>query len=166
MRTVQLSNCYWHLGLILRRVTKTAGNREIRKVKWQTERTPASGDYDRKMIWLPEVSILTALSWCCWLDCGWENWVHCTCHALRITFATRFIEQRPQDYKILSDIMGHKDISITLKLYTRVMKENKIAAMNGVNIKMSEGWKIVFRGVWFSVPGNCLTKALYLLKCS
>ena len=35
--------------------------------------------------------------------------------------------------------MGHKDISITLKLYTRVMKENKIAAMNGVNIKMSEG---------------------------
>ena len=62
-----------------------------------------------------------------------------TCHALRITFATRFIEQRPQDYKILSDIMGHKDISITLNLYTRVMKENKIAAMNGVNIKMSEG---------------------------
>ena len=36
-------------------------------------------------------------------------------------------------------IMGHKDISITLNLYSRVMKENKIAAMNGVNIKMSEG---------------------------
>lgn len=60
-----------------------------------------------------------------------------TCHALRVTFATRFIEQRPQDYKILSEIMGHKDISITLNLYTRVMTENKIKAMNDLQIKTS-----------------------------
>ncbi|SFB86685.1 tyrosine-type recombinase/integrase [Butyrivibrio sp. YAB3001] len=57
-----------------------------------------------------------------------------TCHAFRVTFATRFIEQRPQDFKILSELLGHKDISITLNLYTRVMKENKIAAMNNVKI--------------------------------
>lgn len=58
-----------------------------------------------------------------------------TCHAFRNTFATRFIEQRPQDYKILSDIMGHKDISITLNLYTHVMTENKVNAMNELRIK-------------------------------
>lgn len=60
-----------------------------------------------------------------------------TCHAFRNTFATRFIEQRPQDYKILSEIMGHKDIGITLNLYTHVMTENKIKAMQGIEIKTS-----------------------------
>lgn len=57
-----------------------------------------------------------------------------TCHAFRATFATRFIEQRPQDYKILSEILGHSNIKITLNLYTHVMKENKVTAMQGVNI--------------------------------
>lgn len=60
-----------------------------------------------------------------------------TCHAFRNTFATRYIEQRPQDYKILSEILGHKDISITLNLYTHVMTENKILSMNNINIKTS-----------------------------
>lgn len=60
-----------------------------------------------------------------------------TCHGFRVTFATRFIEQRPQDFKILSEIMGHKDISITLNLYTRVMTENKVNAMNELKIKTS-----------------------------
>ena len=60
-----------------------------------------------------------------------------TCHAFRNTFATRFIEQRPQDYKILSEILGHKDISITLNLYTHVMTENKVLAMNEFMIKTS-----------------------------
>lgn len=60
-----------------------------------------------------------------------------TCHGFRVTFATRFIEQRPQDFKILSEILGHKDISITLNLYTRVMTENKIKAMNELRIKTS-----------------------------
>ena len=57
-----------------------------------------------------------------------------TCHAFRNTFATRFIEQRPQDYKILSEILGHKDVSITLNLYTHVMKDNKVKAMKELNI--------------------------------
>ena len=39
--------------------------------------------------------------------------------------------------KILSEIMGHKDISITLNIYTRVMTENKVTAMNEVKIKTS-----------------------------
>lgn len=57
-----------------------------------------------------------------------------TCHAFRATFATRFIEQRPQDYKVLSEILGHSNIKITLNLYTHVMKDSKIAAMNAVEI--------------------------------
>lgn len=60
-----------------------------------------------------------------------------TCHAFRNTFATRFIEQRPQDYKVLSEILGHKDVSITLNLYTHVMTENKVIAMNDIMIKTS-----------------------------
>ena len=57
-----------------------------------------------------------------------------TSHAFRATFATRFIEQRPQDYKILSEILGHSNIKITLNLYTHVMQENKIKAMEGITI--------------------------------
>ncbi len=60
-----------------------------------------------------------------------------TSHAFRDTFATRFIEQRPQDYKDLSEILGHKDIAITLNLYTHVMTEHKVKAMNDIMIKIS-----------------------------
>lgn len=59
-----------------------------------------------------------------------------TCHAFRNTFATRWIEQRPQDYKILSEILGHKDISITLNLYTHVMTDNKVKAMQDIKINI------------------------------
>ena len=59
-----------------------------------------------------------------------------TCHAFRATFATRFIEQRPQDYKILSEILGHANTKITLDLYTHVMKEGKETAMKGIDIAM------------------------------
>ena len=60
-----------------------------------------------------------------------------TCHSFRNTFATRFIEQRPQDYKILSEILGHKDVAITLNLYTHVMVDNKVKAMQDILIKTS-----------------------------
>lgn len=55
-----------------------------------------------------------------------------TSHAFRATFATRFIEQRPQDYKVLQEILGHADIKITLELYTHVMEAQKQSAMNDV----------------------------------
>lgn len=57
-----------------------------------------------------------------------------TCHALRATFATRFIEQRPQDFKILSEILGHSDTRITLDLYTHVMRDKKIEAMESLDL--------------------------------
>ena len=69
--------------------------------------------------------------------CKAANIEEFTCHAFRNTFATRFIEQRPQDYKILSEILGHSDIKITLNIYTHVMAENKINAMQEFKIKIS-----------------------------
>lgn len=59
-----------------------------------------------------------------------------TCHSFRATFATRFIEQRPQDYKVLSELLGHSDIKITLNLYTHVMKESKKEAMESLRIAL------------------------------
>ncbi len=50
-------------------------------------------------------------------------------HALRHTFATRAIENG-MDIKTLSEIMGHKNASITLNRYTHSMTETKIQMMN------------------------------------
>ncbi len=60
-----------------------------------------------------------------------------TCHCFRNTYATRFIEERPQDYKILSELLGHKNTKITLDLYVHAMTENKVAAMKDFKIKIS-----------------------------
>lgn len=57
-------------------------------------------------------------------------------HAFRATFATRFIEQRPEDFKILSEILGHSDVKITLNLYTHVMDARKRNAMSGLVIRL------------------------------
>ena len=59
-----------------------------------------------------------------------------TCHAFRSTFATRWIEQRPQDYKILSEVLGHASTRITLDLYTHVMEDRKSEAMGLLDIRM------------------------------
>ncbi|MDO4491894.1 MAG: tyrosine-type recombinase/integrase [Lachnospiraceae bacterium] len=59
-----------------------------------------------------------------------------TSHAFRHTFATRFMEQRPQDFKILSEILGHSTVNITLNLYTHAMEDTKKAAMNELVIDM------------------------------
>lgn len=57
-------------------------------------------------------------------------------HAFRATFATRFVEQRPDDYKALSEILGHTKTQITLDLYTHVMEQTKINAMRNIIIAM------------------------------
>ena len=59
---------------------------------------------------------------------------HFTCHAFRATFSTRWMEQRPQDFKILLEILGHADTKITLDLYTHVMKDANEEAMKEVKI--------------------------------
>lgn len=52
-------------------------------------------------------------------------------HALRHTFATRAIECG-MDVKTLSEILGHKDSSITLNRYAHSLAEHKTAMMNKV----------------------------------
>lgn len=57
---------------------------------------------------------------------------HITMHALRHTFATRLIE-RGGNIKAISELLGHKNISITLDTYAHVLnqfKENTIALLN------------------------------------
>ena len=50
-------------------------------------------------------------------------------HALRHTFATRALECG-MDIKTLSELMGHKNATITLNRYAHSMMDTKIAAMN------------------------------------
>lgn len=60
-----------------------------------------------------------------------------TSHALRDTFATRFIEQYPDRIKELSKILGHSDIGITFKKYIHPTEEREREAMNNFSIKLA-----------------------------
>ena len=51
-------------------------------------------------------------------------------HALRHTFATRALECG-MDVRTLSEIMGHKNSTITLNRYTHSLTEHKRAMMKG-----------------------------------
>ncbi len=50
-----------------------------------------------------------------------------SCHDLRHTFATRFLEsasgEYAKSYKMLSQMMGHSSIKITLDLYSHLTEE-------------------------------------------
>jgi integrase len=58
---------------------------------------------------------------------------HFTAHALRDTFATRFIEQggNPQTLKT---ILGHSSLSLTMDLYSHVLPNTKQKEMDNLNI--------------------------------
>lgn len=57
-----------------------------------------------------------------------------TCHALRDTFATRYIEQggNPQTLKT---ILGHSSLAMTMDLYSQVMPNTKQEEMNRLQIR-------------------------------
>lgn len=56
-----------------------------------------------------------------------------TIHGLRDTFCTRAIESGV-DPKTLQELMGHKDISITMNIYAHVMDSTKVQAMDKIVI--------------------------------
>ena len=58
---------------------------------------------------------------------------HFTAHALRDTFATRYIEQggNPQTLKT---ILGHSSLSMTMDLYSHVLPDTKQKEMNQLKI--------------------------------
>ncbi|QGP76879.1 tyrosine-type recombinase/integrase [Tetragenococcus halophilus] len=69
-------------------------------------------------------------------------WVKCICkrsglpqlspHALRHTFATILISQG-KDFKTVSELLGHTNISMTLDVYAGVYKEQKTDAVNVIS---------------------------------
>lgn len=60
---------------------------------------------------------------------------HFSAHALRDTFATRYIEQggSPQ---VLKTILGHSSLSMTMDLYSHVLPNTKQEEMNNINIAL------------------------------
>lgn len=58
---------------------------------------------------------------------------HFTAHALRDTFATRFIEQGGQP-QTLKTILGHSSLAMTMDLYSHVMPNTKQKEMNNIHI--------------------------------
>lgn len=53
-------------------------------------------------------------------------------HALRHTFATALIE-KGEDIKVVSELLGHGDISVTLNTYHHVIEENKVKAVENLD---------------------------------
>ena len=47
-----------------------------------------------------------------------------SCHALRATYATRFVENSG-DYKVLAEILGHKNITVTMNTYAKALDTTK-----------------------------------------
>ena len=62
---------------------------------------------------------------------------HFSCHALRDTFATRFIEQggTPQTLKTL---LGHSSLKMTMDLYAHVLPSTKQKEMDMVKIDIGD----------------------------
>ena len=56
-----------------------------------------------------------------------------TLHALRATFATRCVEQG-MPLKTLQEILGHSDFSMTANLYSHVLENTKVEAMEKIKI--------------------------------
>lgn len=59
-----------------------------------------------------------------------------TPHALRDTFATRFIEQGGQP-QTLKTILGHSSLAMTMDLYAHVLPNTKAEEMNRINITIA-----------------------------
>lgn len=68
----------------------------------------------------------------CNQECGCEVLPHFSCHTLRHTFATRMCE-KGVNMKVVQDILGHTDISITMNIYTDATNEMKISAFKELN---------------------------------
>lgn len=58
-------------------------------------------------------------------------------HTLRHTYATRLVEYRVP-IKIIQNLMGHKDIKITMNVYTSVLDDYENSAMTIINEKFSK----------------------------
>jgi len=60
---------------------------------------------------------------------------HISVHSLRHTFCTRFCENE-SNIKVIQEIMGHSDISITMSIYNHVTKDKAQEVMANLNNKI------------------------------
>ena len=63
-----------------------------------------------------------------------------SCHSLRHTFTTRMVESGV-NVKVVQEVLGHKNVSITLDIYTDVTKELARREFEGLEEKMNENLK-------------------------
>lgn len=56
-------------------------------------------------------------------------------HTFRHTFCTRFCENET-NLKVIQEIMGHSDISVTMNIYNEATKEKKEEAFKNLENKM------------------------------
>ena len=56
-----------------------------------------------------------------------------TPHSLRHTFATRMLESGA-NIKVVSDILGHKNIQITLNTYSHVLPDTKKETIKNIDV--------------------------------
>lgn len=54
---------------------------------------------------------------------------HFSCHVFRHTFCTRFCENET-NVKVIQEIMGHANISITMDIYAKATEEKKKQALD------------------------------------
>ncbi len=73
----------------------------------------------------------------CNREYGSEILPHFSCHTLRHTFATRMCE-KGVNMKVVQDILGHTDISITMNIYTDATTDMKIRAFKELNDTISD----------------------------
>lgn len=57
----------------------------------------------------------------------------CTPHELRHTFGSVLLKNGT-DIKVVSQLLGHKDISVTYNIYIHILEEQKIEAINNFNV--------------------------------
>ena len=66
-----------------------------------------------------------------------------SCHSLRHTFTTRMVESGV-NIKVVQDVLGHKDISTTLDVYTDVTKELAKREFGNLEEKLKENLNSVY----------------------
>lgn len=57
---------------------------------------------------------------------------HGSVHTLRHTFATQLFK-KGVDIKVISELLGHSDVSVTYNIYTHVIKEQKVKAVKALD---------------------------------
>ena len=76
-----------------------------------------------------------------------------SCHSLRHTFTTRMVESNV-NVKVVQEVLGHKDVSTTLDIYTDVTKELARREFEDLDEKLKKNMESARRGLRDSNSGE------------